>query len=212
MGDSRLTDLPSKDSLANNDVLYVVDVNGDSSNKITYGDLINTKFDQLSSNFFEKTSGGDFTDIPVLTAQVTSLSSDVNDLLTDNVVLCCNFPAISINTNSFFTSSFLTHNSILIGENGEALKQHDADKARTPLYDASNTFQMNVSTAPGSIGGYAGLSGLMTSISFVSAEAGFFTSSGLASAAMINLSLFNPTGLTVKIPQNRSIVISKYGA
>ncbi len=51
MADSKLSDLPAITQLANDDVLYVADVSQNASNKITYGNLINTKFTTLETNF-----------------------------------------------------------------------------------------------------------------------------------------------------------------
>jgi len=49
MADSRLTDLPNFTEIDNNDILYIVDVSQDTSNKITYGNLIGNRIDTISN-------------------------------------------------------------------------------------------------------------------------------------------------------------------
>ena len=48
MADSRLTDLPNLTTPNSDDVLYIVDVSQDSSNKITYANLVTNTIDSLS--------------------------------------------------------------------------------------------------------------------------------------------------------------------
>ena len=49
MADSRLTDLPNLTNPSKEDVLYIVDVTKDSSNKITYGNLVTNTIGSLSA-------------------------------------------------------------------------------------------------------------------------------------------------------------------
>tara|TARA_R110000772_G_scaffold80942_1_gene172318 strand:+ start:1131 stop:2153 length:1023 start_codon:yes stop_codon:yes gene_type:complete len=49
MADSRLTDLPNLTNPRDDDVLYIVDVTRDSSNKITYSNLVTNTIDSLSA-------------------------------------------------------------------------------------------------------------------------------------------------------------------
>tara|TARA_R110002153_G_scaffold53177_2_gene148507 strand:- start:47385 stop:48368 length:984 start_codon:yes stop_codon:yes gene_type:complete len=49
MADSRLTDLPNLTNPSDDDVLYIVDVTRDSSNKITYSNLVTNTIDSLSA-------------------------------------------------------------------------------------------------------------------------------------------------------------------
>tara|TARA_X000001388_G_scaffold59745_1_gene45108 strand:+ start:531 stop:1130 length:600 start_codon:yes stop_codon:yes gene_type:complete len=51
MADSKLTDLPEVTTIADNDVLYLANVTLNQSNKITYANLINTKFVALNTEF-----------------------------------------------------------------------------------------------------------------------------------------------------------------
>ena len=51
MADSKLTDLPEVTTIADNDVLYLANVTLNQSNKITYANLINTKFAALNTEF-----------------------------------------------------------------------------------------------------------------------------------------------------------------
>lgn len=69
MADSRLTDLPKLTKPNKDDVLYIVDVTQDSSNKITYANLVTDTVDSLSAYL-------DSIQIP-----------SINDLITDVAVL-----------------------------------------------------------------------------------------------------------------------------
>lgn len=51
MSNKRLTDLNSITTLTNDDLLYIVDPTFNSSNKITFADLIKTDFNHLSTQF-----------------------------------------------------------------------------------------------------------------------------------------------------------------
>lgn len=51
MADSKLTDLPEVTTIADNDVLYLANVSLNQSNKITYANLINTKFVAINTAF-----------------------------------------------------------------------------------------------------------------------------------------------------------------
>jgi hypothetical protein len=66
MADSRLTDLPKLTKPSDDDVLYIVDVSRDSSNKITYANLVTDTIDSLSAYL-------DSIDIP----RINSLFTDV---------------------------------------------------------------------------------------------------------------------------------------
>lgn len=48
MADSRLTDLPNFTEINDDDVLYIVDISQDTSNKITYRNLVGNKIEALS--------------------------------------------------------------------------------------------------------------------------------------------------------------------
>ena len=52
MADSRLTDLPNLTTPNSDDVLYIVDVSQDSSNKITYANLVGNTISSLSAYLY----------------------------------------------------------------------------------------------------------------------------------------------------------------
>jgi hypothetical protein len=68
MADSRLTDLPNLTTPNSNDVLYIVDVTRDSSNKITYANLVTNTIDSLSAYL-------DSIDIPSINGLVTDVAT-----------------------------------------------------------------------------------------------------------------------------------------
>jgi|TARA_R100000482_G_scaffold106565_1_gene49061 hypothetical protein len=57
MANKKLTDLGSITTLSDDDVLYIVDPDLNASLQVTYGDLINTKFKSLSTNFLTVSAG-----------------------------------------------------------------------------------------------------------------------------------------------------------
>ena len=67
MADSRLTDLPNLTTPNSDDVLYIVDVTRDSSNKITYQNLVTNTIDSLSAYL-------DSIDIPSINGLVTDVA------------------------------------------------------------------------------------------------------------------------------------------
>lgn len=82
MANKKLTDLNSITTLSNDDVLYIVDPLTNTSNKITYGNLINTKFNSLSTDFSTTTDSISTLVIGGATNATfkRSLSSKVTDL------------------------------------------------------------------------------------------------------------------------------------
>lgn len=68
MADSRLTDLPNLTTPNSDDVLYIVDVTRDSSNKITYANLVTNTIDSLSAYL-------DSIDIPSINGLVTDVAT-----------------------------------------------------------------------------------------------------------------------------------------
>ena len=70
MADSRLTDLPNFTEIDNSDILYIVDVSQDTSNKITYGNFIGNKMEALSASIVDL----NIPNIAALTTKVATLS------------------------------------------------------------------------------------------------------------------------------------------
>ena len=81
MADSRLTDLPNLTNPSGDDVLYIVDVNRDSSNKITYSNLVTNTIDSLSAYL-------DGLDIP-----------SINDIITDVASISAELPEFALQTS-----------------------------------------------------------------------------------------------------------------
>lgn len=75
MADSRLTDLPNLTNPSKDDVLYIVDVTRDSSNKITYANLVTNTIDSLSAYL----DGLDIPSINNIITDVASISADLPD-------------------------------------------------------------------------------------------------------------------------------------
>lgn len=112
MADSRLTDLPNFTEIDNNDILYIVDVSQDTSNKITYGNLIGNRIDTISNTI----DSLGIPNIASLTTKVATLSviqkdkADqsslnatnvrVDDLETDNTTNKNNIAQLQIDTGS----------------------------------------------------------------------------------------------------------------
>lgn len=70
MADSRLTDLPSFTEIDNDDVLYIVDISQDASNKITYRNLVGNKIEALSATI----NNLSIPDIDQLTTNIATVS------------------------------------------------------------------------------------------------------------------------------------------
>jgi len=70
MADSRLTDLPNLTTPNSDDVLYIVDVTRDSSNKITYANLVTNTIKSLSAYLYSI----DISSINILVTDVATLS------------------------------------------------------------------------------------------------------------------------------------------
>ena len=89
MADSRLTDLPNLTTPNSDDVLYIVNVTQDSSNKITYANLVTNTIDSLSAYLDSiniPSINGLFTDVANLS--VTQLTkANQTDLNTTNTNL-----------------------------------------------------------------------------------------------------------------------------
>tara|TARA_R110000803_G_scaffold49911_1_gene103758 strand:+ start:4043 stop:5497 length:1455 start_codon:yes stop_codon:yes gene_type:complete len=68
MADSRLTDLPNLTTPHNDDVLYIVDVSQDSSNKITYANLVANTIGSLSAYIMD-------IDIPAVNGLITDVGT-----------------------------------------------------------------------------------------------------------------------------------------
>lgn len=187
MADSRLTDLNAVTTLNDNDVVYVVDVSENTSNKITYGDLINTKFNELSTSFEQSISGGSFSDIQTLSTNQLQLSSNVGDLERENIRLfTLTFPEITITTGSRFFSAFDINE----------LKLEPGDTKPLPGFELSDTYTTTIS-------GVGGLSGLQTEMYLLCAFNG-------QPAAEFNL--YNNTGATITVPENTVFAVNKLAA
>ena len=80
MADSRLTDLPNLTTPNSDDVLYIVNVTQDSSNKITYANLVTNTIDSLSAYLDSiniPSINGLFTDVANLSVtQLTKANQD----------------------------------------------------------------------------------------------------------------------------------------
>ena len=90
MADSRLTDLPNLTNPSGDDVLYIVDVNRDSSNKITYSNLVTNTIDSLSAYL-------DGLDIP-----------SINDIITDVASISAELPGFALQTSLNNTNTNLS--------------------------------------------------------------------------------------------------------
>ena len=110
MADSKLTDLPemSVTSLNNDDVLYIAKTSDPvASNKITYANLINTKFNNLSAKHdtLDVNFNGLQTDFDEKMIEFNTL----NDSITSYEVPISGFDLVSYNnagTNQRFTTAF----------------------------------------------------------------------------------------------------------
>ena len=112
MADSRLTDLPNFTEIDDSDIIYIVDVSQDTSNKITYGNFIGNKMEALSASIV----GLDIPNIAALTTKVATISViqgtkapqsslnatnvRVDDLETDNTTNKNNIAQLQIDTGS----------------------------------------------------------------------------------------------------------------
>ena len=73
MSNKRLTDLNSITTLSNDDLLYIVDPSFNTSNKITFGDLIKTEFTSLSTQFLTVSAEVDV----LVGSTTTALATDI---------------------------------------------------------------------------------------------------------------------------------------
>lgn len=115
MADSKLTDLPEITTLSNDDVLYVADISLNASNKITYGNLINDKFNALN-NSYTLTA----VQITTNTNNIATLRSDVDTLINSSTGVSVDLDAFAIADGSRFTSSFDVSENLGIS-NGDVL-------------------------------------------------------------------------------------------
>lgn len=184
MADTRLTDLPTVTTLNDSDVLYIVDTSENTSNKITYGDLINTKFNELSTSFVQSTSGGSFSDIQTLSTNQLELSSIAEDTRTQSIRLfTLTFPEISITTGNRFFSAFDINE----------LKLEADDTRPLPEFELSDTYTTTISSV-------GGLSGLQTEMYLLCAFGG---------QPAVEFNLYNNTGATVTVPENTIFAVNK---
>ena len=87
MADSRLTDLPNLTTPNSDDVLYIVDVSQDSSNKITYANLVSNTIDSLSTYIQSidlPSVNGILTDVAILSATQLTKANQEDLETTDN--------------------------------------------------------------------------------------------------------------------------------
>lgn len=103
MADSRLTDLPNLTNPSDDDVLYIVDVTRDSSNKITYSNLVTNTIDSLSGYL-------DALDIP----SINNIITDVATINTQLPFFALQTDLNSTNTNvNTVSSSVLTYSGFI---------------------------------------------------------------------------------------------------
>ncbi len=101
MADSKLTDLPTITTLDNDDVLYIVDTINNTSNKITYANLINTRFNSLSTRV-DTISG----DLDTLETSFAITQSRTDTLFNNTTSFSLSFDEVTVANNSRFISAF----------------------------------------------------------------------------------------------------------
>ena len=101
MADSKLTDLPEITTLSNDDVLYVADISLNASNKITYGNLINDKFNILSNSYALTAD-----QVASNTIDIINLRDDVDTINLQTSSFSVNLSGFILSNNDRFTSSF----------------------------------------------------------------------------------------------------------
>jgi hypothetical protein len=194
MADSKLTDLPALTLINDNDVLYVVKTNENTSNSINFGDLANslvTNNNTFSAGLVKQVNdntidvGAALVDITSLTLSAEELNATVGDLDRESIRLfTLQFPEITITTGSRFFSGFDINE----------LRLEPSDTKPLPEFELSDTYTTTISSV-------GGLSGLQTEMYLLCAS-----NDGLPA---VELNLFNNTGATVKIPENTLFAVNK---
>ena len=115
MADSKLTDLPEITTLSNDDVLYVADISLNASNKITYGNFINDKFNALNNSYILTAP-----QITVNTNNIATLRSDVDTINNQTTGFKVDLDAFNVTNGNRFTSSFDINTNLGVS-NGDIL-------------------------------------------------------------------------------------------
>lgn len=108
MADSKLTDLPPITNLNDNDVLYIVDSFNNTSNRITYSNLINTRFNTLSTRVDTISS-----ELDTLESNYSITRQRTDTLFNNTTSFSLSFDEVTVGNNSRFISAFNLGNTNL---------------------------------------------------------------------------------------------------
>ena len=198
MADSRLTDLPNLTNPSDDDVLYIVDVTRDSSNKITYANLVTNTIDSLSAYLTDLK----IPDINKIITKVNTISGNQDDFALQTGLNSTNTNLVNLQGTVATYGGFIDNNITDI----TALSSYIDGKGSS---DKVNNNQTNIDTVSASNMLKASQSDLNTNTTAIATKANQ-TDLNTVSASNLNIDV-QLANITTNVSDNSQDIISLSG-